>query len=113
MNPFVRRFRLRIDLFSFLPYRQPVLLRNRRIEALGEISSDFGRHLSQNKGPRIRFRLSPALHFGNVRHPWVLPTLNREGNNIIISGFSLFFCFLKNMTFGHCFSTCVARLATG
>jgi hypothetical protein len=61
-----------------------VLLSNRRIEAHGEISSDFGRHLSQNRGPRIR--LSAALHFGKVPHPWALPTLNREANNIIISG---------------------------
>jgi hypothetical protein len=67
-----------------------VLLSNRRIEALGEISSDFGRHLSQIRGPRIR--LSPALHFGNVPHAWALPTLNREADNIIISGF---FSFLE------------------
>jgi len=67
MNPFVRRFRLPVNLFLFLPYRQPVLLNNTRIEALGEISSDFGRHLSQNRG--LRIRLSPALNFGNVPHP--------------------------------------------
>jgi hypothetical protein len=53
----------------------------------------FGRDLSQYRGPRIRFRLSPALHFGNVPHPWALATLNREANNIIISGF--FFSFGK------------------
>jgi hypothetical protein len=72
-----------------------VLLSNKRIEALGEISSDFGRHLSKNRGARIRFRfrLSASLHLGNVPHPWALPTLNREANHIIISDF--FICFGK------------------
>jgi hypothetical protein len=38
---------------------------------------------SQNKGPRTRLWLNPALHFRNVSHPWTLRIIKQEAKVIL------------------------------